>query len=73
MSLSLFLTQLNGFKYLTSVICFHTVYSIWLVDRTLSGGTTWGQIRIGSKSNEEVLHIPEIPIAGAFLSNCLIA
>ena len=33
--------------------------SILLIDRTLSGATTPGQIRPGSDGNEGVLHIPQ--------------
>ena len=43
--------------YLTSVICLHTVGSIWPIDRILSGATTLGQSEPGSYGNEEVLHI----------------
>ena len=32
--------------------------SIWLIDRTLSSATTWGQSGPGSDGNEGVLHIP---------------
>ena len=36
---------------------FTIVYSIWLIDRTLSGATTPGQSELGSNGNEEVLYI----------------
>ena len=42
---------------LTSVICLHTVCSIWPIERTLSGATTLGQNGPGSNGNEGVLHI----------------
>ena len=37
---------------LTSVICLHTVCSIWPIDRTLSGATTLGQNGLESNGNE---------------------
>ena len=74
----LFWTQLNGFKYrlynshnLASVICLHTVCSIWAIVRSLSGATTPVQSEPGSNSNEEVLCIPQISKAGASLSDGL--
>ena len=55
-----------------SVICLHTVYFIWPIDRTLSGATTLGQIRQGSNGNERVLDIPQNSKAEALPSDCLI-
>ena len=44
-------------------ICLHSVWmsngSIWPIDRTLSGITTWGQSWPGSDGNEWVLQIPK--------------
>ena len=45
----------NSFNLI--VICLHTVFSIWPIDRTLSGATTPGQSEPGSNGNERVLHI----------------
>ena len=53
---------------LTSVIYLHTICSIWLIDRALSGATTPGQ-----SDNEEVLHISQIPKAGASRSDGLMS
>ena len=58
---------------ITSVICLHTVCSIWLRDRTLLGATVLGQSRLGSNGNKKVLHIPQISKAGAPLSDCFIS
>ena len=58
---------------LTSVICLHTVCSIWPIDRTLSGATNLGQGGPGRDGNEEVLHIPQICKAGASPSNGLMS
>ena len=58
---------------LASVICLHTVCSIWPIDRTLSGPTTLGQSGPGNNGNEGVLHIPQIFKAGALPSNCLMS
>ena len=58
---------------LTSVICLHTVCSIWTIDRTLSGTTDPGQSGPGSNSNKGVLYIPQISKAGASLSDCLMS
>ena len=57
---------------LTSVMCLHTVCSIWPIDRTLSGSTTLGQSGPGSNDNEEVLHIPQISKARASSLDSLI-
>ena len=51
----------------------HTVFSIWPIDRTLSGATTPCQNRPGSNGNEGVLHILQISKAGASPSNCLMS
>ena len=56
---------------LTSVICLHTVCSIWPIDRTLSGASTPGQSRHGSNGNEGVFHIPQIFKARATPSDSL--
>ena len=67
---ALFCLQLNRFKYCyISVICLHTVCSIWPIDWTLSGATTLGQSGPGSNGNERVLHIPQIFKAGTLLSD----
>ena len=58
---------------LTSVICLHTVCSIWPIDRTLSGVTTLGQSETGSNDNEGVLHFPQISKAGASSSDDLMS
>ena len=61
----------HSFKYcyisqnLTSVICWHRVYSIWLMNRTLSSATTLCQKGPGSSGNEEVLYILQIYMAEA--------
>ena len=56
---------------LTSVICWYTVYSIWRIDRTLSGTTTTGQSGPGSNGNKGVLCISQISKAGAWPSDSL--
>ena len=70
-------TQLN-FK----TVPFQTVHfsistlfsSIWPIDRTLSGATTWGQSGPGSDGNKGVLCIPESScITGAPLSDCFVS
>ena len=58
---------------LKSVICFRTVCSIWLIDRTLSGASTPGQSGPGSNSNEGVLHFPQIWKAEASPSDCFVS
>ena len=58
---------------LTSVICFHTVYSIWPMDETPSGSTTADQSRLGCNANEEVLNIPQSSRTGASLSGSLVS
>ena len=58
---------------LTSVICLHTVFSIWPIHRTLSGASTPGQSGPGSNSNEEVLHVSQISKAGASPSDNLVS
>ena len=50
---------------LTSVICLYTICSIWPIDRTLSGATTWSQSGLGSNSNEGVLYIPQSSKTGS--------
>ena len=64
MSLSYFYHTIKWFQVLlynshnlTLVTCFHTVCSVWPIDRTQSGATTPGQSGPGSNGNEEVLHI----------------
>ena len=71
----LFLHTVNWFQILlynnhnlTSVICLHTVCSIWPIDRTLSVATTPGQIGPGSNGNEGVLYIPQISLS----SDCVL-
>ena len=70
MSLGSFL-HTNG--YLSSVICLHTICSIWLIDRTLSGAIIPGQSWPWSNGNEEVFHIPQSSKAGASPSNGLVS
>ena len=68
MSLSSFLHTvklLYNSHNLTSVICLHTVCSIWPIDKTLSGATNPGQSEPGSNGNEGVLHISQISKSGA--------
>ena len=71
---ALFLPKIKWFQVLlyhrhnsTSVICLHTVCSIWPIDRTLSGANTLSQSGPESNGNEEVLHIPPISKAGGTL------
>ena len=52
---------------LTSVICLHTVCTIWPIDRTLSGAITLPALQGPLWKNVEVLHIPEISKFGASL------
>ena len=74
---ALFCTPLKGFKYyshyLASVICLHTVYSIWLIDKFLPGANTLGQSKPGTNGNEGVLHIPQSSKAGALPSDSLMS
>ena len=79
MSLSSFLHIVKWFQVLlynthnlTSVICLHTVCSIWPIDRTLSGATSPGQSEPESNDNERVLHILQIFKAGTLSSDGLI-
>ena len=58
---------------LTPVICLHTVFSIWPINRTRSGAITLGKCGSGIRGNEEVLHIPQISKAQASSSNGLIS
>ena len=58
---------------LTSAICIHSVCSIWSIYRTLSGATTPGQNGSGSKGMERELHILQISMAGASLSDGLMS
>ena len=52
----------------------HIVYSIWAINRALSGTTTTpGWSGPGSNGREGVLHIPQISKAGASPSDCLIS
>ena len=57
-------------RNLTSVICLHTVGSIWPIDMTLSGATTLGLSRPDSNGNEGVYHIPQISKLQASPSDC---
>ena len=57
----------------TSVICLHTVCSIWPIDRTLSGATTPGQSGPESNGNEGVFCIFQISTAGASPSDNLMS
>ena len=56
---------------LTSVICLHTICSIWSTDRIYSGATTPGQRRPGNSVSGGVLHIPQISKTGASSSDGL--
>ena len=63
MSLSSFLQTVKWFQVflynsynLTSVISLHTVYSIWLINRTWSGATILGQSGPRRNVNEGILH-----------------
>ena len=58
---------------ITSLICLHTVCSIWSIDKTLSGANTPSQSEPGSNGNERVLHIPQISKAGASPSDGFIS
>ena len=78
MSLSDFLHTVEWFQVLLynshnskSIICLHTVYSIWPIDRTLSGTTTPSLSGTGSNGNEGVLPIPQISKAAASPLDCL--
>ena len=51
----------------------HTVYSIGLIDRTLSGTTTQGQSGPGNNVNDEVFHIPQISKARTLPSDGLMS
>ena len=42
----------------------HNVYSIWLIDKTLSGDITPGQSGSGNNDSEGVRHIPQISKVG---------
>ena len=77
----LLITFLNEPEILHTVKCFqvllyyshnltchlfaHIVYSIWPIDRSLSGPTTPSQSGPGSNGNKEVLHIPQISNSGS--------
>ena len=63
-----FCTQLYGFKYcnnnshnLTSVICFHSVWSIWTIAGILSGVTTPGQSGPETNGNKRALLLWRCP------------
>ena len=56
---------------LTLFLCLHTVYSIWPIDRTLSGATPSVQSGPGSNGSEGVHHIPLISKARALPWDCL--
>ena len=58
---------------LTSDICWHTVGSIWPIDRTLLHGTTPGQSWPESNDNEGLLHISQMPMALASPSDGLMS
>ena len=58
---------------LSSVICLHTVCSIWPTDRTLSNATTPGQSVLESNGNVEALHIPQSSKVGASPSDGLMS
>ena len=68
-----FQVLLHDSHNLTSVICLHTVCSIWPIDRTLSGVTTPDQSELGNNGSEGVIHIPQISKAGAVPLDYLIA
>ena len=80
MSLSFFLYTIKWFQVLlynshnlTSVICLHTVFSIWTINRTLFGATMLGPSGPEINGNEGVLHIPQILKVGASLSDGLMS
>ena len=58
---------------LTSVICLHTICSIWPIERTLSSATTLGQSGPRTNGNEGLLWIPQISMAGTSLSDGLMS
>ena len=51
----------------------HTVYSIWLINKTLSGANTPGQSWSESNGNKKALHIPQISRAGTSPSDGLLS
>ena len=58
----------------TSVICLHTVRSIWPINRILSSATSSGQNGPWSNGDEGVLHIPQSSgITGALPSDSLMS
>ena len=68
-----FLVLLYKSPNLRSVICLHTVCSIWPIDRTLSGATTPGWSGPGNNGNEVVLLIPQIFKAGVTPTDSLMS
>ena len=61
------------FQVIQFSICMH-FRSIWLIDRTLSGTTTWGESEPGSDGNEGVLCIPQSSgITRTSSSDCLVS
>ena len=76
MSLRSFCTQFEVLLYnsqnLISVLCLHTICSIWPIDMTLSGATTLVQSGPGGNTNEGLLHIPKSSKAGDSSSGCLV-
>ena len=79
--LEFFLHTVKWFKVLlcnshnlTSVICLHTVFSIWPIDRTLSDATTPDQSGPWSDCNKGLIRIPLCSnITGASPSDCLMS
>ena len=61
----------NGDNF-TSVICLHTVCSIWPIDRIVSGATTLRQNGPGRNDNDGVLHISQSSKTGASPSDYLV-
>ena len=55
------------------VIFGHSNWSIWSIDRTLSGITSSNRSGPGSKGNEEVFHLPQISKGGASQSEGLLS
>ena len=68
-----FQVLLNRNPNLTSVICLHTVCSIWPIDRTPSGANTQGQGGPRSNGSEGVLYIFQISKAGGLPSDGLMS
>ena len=80
MSLSSFLCTVKWFQVLlynshnlTSVICLHTVCSIWSIDRTLTVASTPSQSGPATNGNKGVFQISQVSKARALPSNGLMS